>query len=930
MHMRKMFLLLMLAGQAALAQKITVTGQLKDSTGLALPSATVLLLNARDSALINFALTNTDGFFEMKNVARQDYVFKVSYVGYAPLTRMVTPTPEQVIVDLGSLNMSPASKMLDAVTIEAERAPVTIKKDTIEFNAGSFKTKDNAVVEDLLKKLPGVEVDNDGTIRAQGEQVQRVMVDGKEFFGKDPKLATRNLPADAIDKVQVFDKKSDQAVFTGIDDGQKEKTINLQLKEEKRNGAFGTLEGGYGSDDRYKFRANLNRFRKDEQLSFLGMGNNVNEQGFSIDDYMSFTGGAQRMRAGGRVRIEFNGNNQSGIPLNFGGRNTGIMTNYAGGLNYNKEFSTKTEVSSSYFYNQLQHNLDQETERINYLPAGDLRYSEDSHQDNSNINHRVNLILDHKIDSMNSIKWTTNVGYNETEVHESGVGENYSAEGDLENRTTRSNNAFGTSTSLTSNALWRHRFSKKGRTLTLNAQLGVSQTDRDGAQDAVTDYYTSGESRVISQDNSQTTDNLSYSGTLTYTEPLGRRKYLEGNYSFRQNLNDVNREVYDVNSGEPVFNAALSNKYNSDYQYHRAGLNFRINRSKYNLVVGSSVQQTLLAGDLESLGTTVSKTYENILPVVRFNYDFSDTRHLEFEYETSVQEPTIQQLQPVVDNSDPLNLYIGNPNLRPAYEHRWQVNANIFNPASFVNFFSFVEATYTRNAITEAQSYTEKQERISMPVNVTDNMRITGNATFGFPIEKISSRFSLTGNATHQVSANVIEGTVSDITQTAMSGRTRYDYHYKEIFNLGMSAEISRQVTSYAFDEQADQEYVNNTFTADMNLDFLKNYQLSSSFEYLVFKSFGNEYDQAIPFLNASISRFFLKAKSGELRFSVNNILDQESIVSQSADINYFQRQRTNSLGRYFMLSFVYALNKQLNPMGGRPRGGGGMIRIMR
>jgi hypothetical protein len=605
------------------------------------------------------------------------------------------------------------------------------------------------------------------------------------------------------------------------------------------------------------------------------------------------------------------------------------MSNYAAGVNFNKEFSQKTELNTSYFYNQLGHKLDQTTERINYRPSGDLLFNEKSNQDNTNVNHRVNLVLDHKIDSMNSIKWTSSINYNETDTNESSAAESLSSNGELENKTTRDTYASGTSVSVNSNALWRHRFSKKGRTLTANAQIGVSKTDRDGTQDALTEYFSSGQSSIgISQNNTQTTNNLSYTGTITYTEPLGKRKYLEGNYSFRQNLNAVDKDVYDMNGAEPAFNTALSNVYNSDYRYHRTGLNFRINRSQYNFVVGTSIQQTLLDGELKSLNSRISRSYQNVLPVLRFNYDFSDTRHFEFEYETSVQEPTILQLQPVVDNSDPLNLYVGNPDLRPAYEHSWQINFNSFNPSNFVNFFSFVEATYTRNAITNAQSFTERQERISMPVNVRDNKRITGNATFGFPIEKISSRFSITANSTHQISVNVIDEQESNIVQTSISGRTRYDYHYKEIFDLGLSAEISRQVTTYAFDDQADQQYINKTFTADMNTHFLKNYQFNSAFEYLVYQSIANDFHQTVPFLNASVSRFLLKAKSGELRFSVNNILDQKTGVSQSADINYFERQKTNSLGRYFMVSFIYALNKQLNPMGMRPRGG--MIRIMR
>src|SRR5688572_8065458 len=289
-----------LSVQALYAQKITVKGRLLDSSDAPLPQATIMFLSPKDSSLVNFGASNKEGFFEVKNLNRTNYIFKVTYVGHAPLMITISPKPEELIIDLGVQKMEQASTMLGAVEIKGERAPVTIKKDTIEFNAGSFKTQPNAMAEDLIKKLPGMEVDNDGTIRAQGEQVQRVTVDGKEFFGRDPKLATRNLPADAVDKVQVFDKKSDQAVFTGIDDGQREKTINLELKEEKRNGMFGNVTGGYGSpDNRFTGRISLNRFSKGQQISIVGTGNNINEQGFSMDDYMTFTGGANAFAGGG-------------------------------------------------------------------------------------------------------------------------------------------------------------------------------------------------------------------------------------------------------------------------------------------------------------------------------------------------------------------------------------------------------------------------------------------------------------------------------------------------------------------------------------------------------------------------------------------------------------------------------------------------------
>jgi len=935
--MKKFFLFLfLLAGPWVMAQKITLRGQLQDSSRAALPSATILLLSPKDSSLVNFGVTAPDGAFEIKNINRQDYIFKVSFVGYETLMRKVSAAPDQTVVDLGTLTMKPQTRQLDEVTIHGDKAPVVVKKDTIEFNATSFKVQQNAVVEDLLKRLPGVEVDNDGTIRAQGEQVQRVMVDGKNFFGSDPKLATRNLPADAIAKIQVFDKKSDQAVFSGVDDGQREKTINLELKEEKRNGAFGNLMAGVGTNDRYQAKASINRFRKGQQLSFLGMGNNVNEQGFGLDEYMNFTGGSQQMMGGrgGTATITVNGNNnQSSVPLNFGGRNSGIMKNYAGGLNFNQEFSKKTELNGSYFYNHLDHNVLQTTERTNFNPTGNLYYNATSNQANTNDNHRLNATLEHKLDSMNSLKWTNTVTYNETSTNEKSTSENLATDGSTLNQSVRNTLADGTSLNVSSNLLWRHRFARKGRTLSANGQVSRSESDRTGSLDANNNYYgETNESQNLLQTNTQNTLNTTYTASASYTEPLGGRKYLEANYNFRANLNDVDRRVYDVNSGEPVFNTSLSNQYTSNFQYHRAGLNFRLNRSAYNLTVGGSVQQTDLRGDLKLIDTKINKSYQNILPAAHFNYDFSSTKHLRFDYETSIQEPSIQQLQPVVDNSDPLNLSVGNPDLRPAYANNWRLNFNTFNPASFINVFSFVDATYTRNAIVTSQTFTDQQVRISRPVNVDHNLRLSANANVGFPIQKLGSRFSIGGSASRTTGTNVLNDVESNITQNTVGGRFRYDFRYKEAFDLSLSANISQSSTAYDYNPSANQRYFNNSYDAEANYNFLKYYKLSSSFDYLSYISKTTDFKQNIPLLNLSLSRYVLKGKAGEIKLAVNNVLDKSIGVSQTADVNYVQRQTTNNLGRYYMLSFTYALNRQLNPMGmgGPGPGRGGMMRIMR
>ncbi|HEY0654509.1 MAG TPA: TonB-dependent receptor family protein [Chryseosolibacter sp.] len=934
--MKKLLPVLLLAiSVSTFGQKFSIKGQLVDTLSNPLSSATVLLLNPKDSSLVNFVVGDVNGNFLLKNVSKGEHLLKVSFIGFRHFTKKITTPETAQVIELGKLKLIPVSNELEAIEIQAEKAPVVVKKDTIEFNASSFKTKQNAVVEDLLKKLPGVEVDNDGNITAQGEQVRNVTVDGKKFFGSDPKLATKNLPADAINKVQVFDKKSDQAAFSGIDDGSREKTINLELKEEKRHGAFGSVMAGVGTEGRYQGRASINKFNKSRQLSFLGMGNNVNEQGFSMEDYMNFTGGSQQMMGGGGgVRFSISSDNSNGVPMNFGNRANGIMSNIAGGANLNNQFTKNTELNGSYFFNYLDHQRDQNTFRENFLPEGaatgarnNFNFDQQSVTHNTNSNHRVNLTLDHRIDSANSLKLTSSFTYNETDAENRSTSRNLFPDNTLQSEMQRLSISSGTNTVLNSTLLWRHRFAKKGRTLSTNIQFNYGENLRDGFLDALTqNYFPRAFDTLFRQTSSQATLNSTYGAGVSYTEPLGGRKYLEANYSFRQNLNDVERIVNDISGDAPVYDEKLSNAYNSNYQYHRAGVNFRMNRSKYNFTLGASVQQTYLKGLLELRNIPIERDFQRLLPTVRFNYDFSTSKHLNFDYETSVQEPSIQELQPVVDNTDPQNIYEGNPNLQPAYAQSWRLNFNTFNPMNFMSFFTFVDVDYVTNAITNSRSIDEQFISTTKPVNVDNNMSVAGNATVSFPINKLKSRISVGGNIRNRRSINVLEDIASTINQQSAGGSFRYSYRYKEIFDLSLSARLERQLSDYEF--QNDQIFVNNNYSAESNLTFLKNYQLSSSFEFLQYENRNNNYSQSIPLLNLSVSRFLLKNKTGELKLAINNMLDKALGVTQMANINYIERQTTNSLGRIFMVSFTYSINKQLNPMG--MRRGGQMMRIIR
>lgn len=931
-----------LTAQALYAQKITVKGKLVDSSDAPMPMATILFLNPKDSSLVNFGSSNKEGLFEVKNLNRTEYLFKVTYVGHAPLIVKISPKPEELIIDLGIQKLQPANTMLGEVEIKGERAPVTLKKDTIEFNAGSFKTQANAVVEDLLKKLPGMEVDNDGTIRAQGEQVQRVTVDGKEFFGRDPKLATRNLPADAVEKVQVFDRKSDQAQFTGIDDGQREKTINLELKEEKRNGMFGNATAGYGTpDDRFTGKISLNRFSKGQQLSVVGTANNINEQGFSIDDYMTFTGGANAFGGGGMRTITFGGGGGgSGMQLG-GGQTNGIMQTYGGGLNFNKDFSTKTKLSANYFVNYLIHDINQTTEREYFFSEdtapGPIEptkfYNENSIQHSTNLNHRLNFILDHEIDSANSFKWTNGITLSDTESDQKSINESLSESMAKQGGTNRLSKSSGTSLSYNTELLYRHRFGKKGRTFSSSLTFGLSDSDRDGIIDGKT-VVTGRDSTILDQTNNQTTKNISYGANLSYTEPLGNRRYLELNYNIRQNKNDVDRKAYD---SENEFMDSVSNKYNSAYLYQRGGLNFRVNRDSYSVTIGAAFQQTILDGDIvrpESQAAEIDRSFANFLPSVHFNYDFDNNVRLRADYETSMQAPTIQQLQPTQDVNNFPNISVGNPNLKPSYQHSLRLNFSKFDPVTFISFFSFINATYTTDAITNSQTFSvvdSTRTTISRPINVDNNINVSGNLNASFPISKLFSRFNVGVNVRGQQSVNIsrsevdgeeISETETDVNQVTLGGNLRYTFTYKEIFDLSLSTNLSRQKTTYE-SGQNDQLYFNKTYTAEANINVAK-FRLSGTMNYMEYENQSNNSTVSIPMLNLSLSRYVLKANAGEIKFAVNNVLDRNLGVTQTANAQYFERQTMNSLGRYYMLTFTYAINRHLNPMGGGRRGGGG------
>ncbi|MCB0686041.1 MAG: outer membrane beta-barrel protein [Saprospiraceae bacterium] len=906
---------------------INASGSVIDSSGNALASSTVVLLNPKDSVMVSFAITNNEGRFSLKRLSAGDYLLQVSYLGYIPKNIPVTIQQEEREQDLGQITLQPVTSALDEVLVKAERIPMEINKDTIAYNAAAFKTKPNDVVEDLLKKLPGIEVESDGTIKAQGEEVKQVLVDGKEFFGKDPQIATKNLPASAVNKVQVFDKKSDMAEFTGIDDGQDEKAINIELKEDHKKGIFGNIEGGYGTNDRYESKINLNKFSKNQQISLLGMANNVNRQGFSMNDYVSFAGGLGNLMRSGGGMVRINNSSTNGVPISDGLSN-GFVNTGAGGINFNQEFSKNTKLNLSYFYSGIRNEIDQLINRESILAESSFLSEENDNEISVNGNHRINATFDHKLDSMQNIRVRTTLAFNDSEYSILSNSRTINDLGILENTGLRDNNSNGNNTNFTTEIIYRKKFSKKGRNMTASAEFGKSRDDQMALLQSTNQFVgenSPSTTEIINQDHTQNNKAVNYGLELTYTEPLGKNNFLNLGYSRKNYSNQLLKDVYDLDPlGTGVFNDLLSNHYNRDYVYDRGSTSWRWIKNKSNLQIGVDAQKSLLQGQFfTSEDMNIEKSYFNILPEMSWNYDLARSKSLRFTYNTSVREPSLTQLQPIVDNSNPLSIYIGNPDLRPEYSHQIRLRYFSFSQFSMTNFFAMVNANYTDNAIVNARTIDNQFRQTTTPVNVDNDYRISTFTGVGTPLRFIKARINMHGNFTYNRGIVFINTVEENTRRYSSSIDLSFDNQKKDILDFRIGTNIRHSLTKYSVSDQMDQDYFNQSYYTDISINLKDSWSIATRFDYNFYQTLGD--NRSIPIWRASVSKYLLKRK-GELKLSAFDLLNQNIGIQQNIDLNYIEDVRINSLARYFMLSFTYAINQMIG-QSDMPGGGFHMMR---
>ncbi len=902
-----------------------IKGMVQDTLGNALISSTVLLLEKSDSTMVKFTRTELDGSFIFKKVEPGNYLVKSTYIGYIPLMIPVASSGDNV--NLETMKMTEIAEELMQVVIKAAKAPIKMRGDTIEYDASTFQVPEGSSVEELLRQLPGIQVEMDGSIMADGKDVDRVTVDGKSFFGDDPKAATKNLPAEGISKVQVFDTKTEEEEITGSTVESESKTMNLELKEEFKKGGFGKITGGIGTESRAELKGNYNKFNKTMQFSLIGVGNNTGRNGLGWNDYQDFMGSQSfnfsddtdfGFGGGGGMRFyTFGGGSGNSIEssiqsLFFQGNEAGFPENYNLGANFNYD-NEKTEISSVYYFNQAGLEKTTLTDRTNFLQGNSFQNNSTLVSDDVSQGHRAEFSIDQEIDSLSSFKVEINGAYiNDFNLDDTNL--SLSNESDLIS-TTNFNNELNTNGYLVnSQAFYRKKFKKKGRRFGLSASyLNTSLTDI-GSQLSTSEFYTNDmvdSVSIINQNTDETQNKIQYKANAVFVEPIGKKFFSQTFYNYSNRLETGDRTVEDVDGDLTTLNALLSRTYENTISYHRAGTALRFFNNGFNISIGGGAQVFNLIGDFQSkvdpdISGNIDEQFFVWLPHFAISKSFGRGSRANLNYGIDATEPAIDQLQPIINNTNPLYITEGNPELTPEISHTISARASRFWALAQVRLFTnFTYSLYTNDIIND-ETVDENLITTVRPVNYSggDNFRFSlgGN----FPIYKNIVK----GNANMGVTIGNNFAFVNDFLNRTNSVRyaPRLSVTYtptKEI-SLRLQGNWSIVDTKYDINTTQNQRNINNSYDATLQTPLFLGVYLNTSMNYTQIINERFNVNETIPILNASIYKLFLPGNKLEVRLSIYDALNRNVSISQTAFGNSVSNRTTTTLARYGMLSLTY------------------------
>lgn len=915
----------------------TIRGKVTDVADKSpLPQSTVRLLSAKDSSFVKGVTSNDKGLFSISDVRPGKYLVQVEYLGYSPMSKEISVTDASAVVRAGVFALGESSIMLKETVVTGVKTEIKVKEDTVEYNADSYKTQPNAVVEDLLKRLPGVEIDSDGKITSQGKEVTKILLDGKEFFADDPKVATKNIPVGIIDKLQVVDRKSDLARATGVDDGEDETVINLTIKKGMNNGWFGTVTAGYGTDDRYEVNAMVNHFRDGNQFTLLGGVNNTNNLGFT----------------------DGNGNRFS----RFGGNN-GVTTSQSIGINFNVGKDDRFRVGGDVMYSHSNSNNIQRIDRTYLFTDSTSNYLSNTWANDKGHNLRGDFRLRWEIDSLNTFEFRPNFSYNLNDSQKDDESKTFaggSKMGQQVNQSTNNYLSHGNSFEFGGMLLFNHKFrSRPGRAFSIHLRYNMSNVREDGTTYSLNKYFMA-EDRDDDLMN-QVYDNHTWSNSInsriTWTEPIGDPKntrYIQIAYSFNYRWNNADKMVYDrkdqstitpapyfnplymssdarntlvsifgptilydadlqkaVLGDDDVFNAELSNRFRNDFFSQRIQVGFKQVRAKYNLDLGLSLNPSMSESRnlIDEAKNIPAFWVWNLAPYLRFRYKFSKASSFQASYRARSSQPSMSQLQPVADTSNPLRIVVGNPNLKPTFVNNFDLRYNDFDQEHQRSIMAMARGRFESNSIINKTTYdssTGGQTTTYENVNGVWNVMAMGMVSLPFKNRhwQFNNHLFLRYNATKGYINGTLNsnGSFSFNESVGVAFRTdAIELELRPSYGLTLSHNSVRTANQDPVHRYGGNFYGSYYFPFGLSVN--------TDITFSGTKGYSAGYDNNQWLWNAAVSYQFLKGKAATIALKVYDLLKMKQSIWRTTTAAYYQDTEYNSITRYFMVTLSYKFN---------------------
>ena len=897
-----LMLLMILFSPMAFAQQsgVNVTGSVvEQGSDTPIEQATVRLLNVKDSAMVRGVVSARNGSFTLKNVKKGSYLLHITFIGYDPLYQPLQITGKKNPVNVGKLELSDGAIELGEAVVIGKAPEVTVRNDTVEYNADSYKVTEGSVLEDLLKKMPGVEVDSEGKITVNGKEVKKVMVDGKEFFSDDPKVASKNLPAKMIDKLQVLDKKSDMAQMTGFDDGEEETVINLTVKPGMKQGWFGNAYGGYGSKDRYEGNAMVNRFVNNDQITFMGGTNNTNNMGFSDLASTMFSG----MGGGGGRRGGF-------------GAGSGITSSGNAGLNFSKEFKPdKLTLGGNTRYSHSDNDARSKSDRQNILPGDSSSYdNSEAMSRTKSDNFGVYFRLEWKPDTMTQLIFRPSFSFSHSMNDNFSDATTLDNERDTVNTNKSSNYSESNGYNLNASIDFSRKLNNKGRVFSATLSGGNSDSYSDGMNRSDIVYFNQTDAlknSIIDQRSRYDNKGFNYRAYVSWVEPIGHNNFIQATYSISQRKQEALKNVYnqDADGIYNVLDSAYSQSYRNNFISQRASLSFKSQRAKFNYTIGLNLDPSYSSSENFVGDTTLSKITRkvvNLSPMAQFNYMFDKRTNLRIMYNGRTSQPSMTQLQPVADISDPTNITIGNPDLNPRYTNNVFIRFQQFTPEKQRAFMIMANGSYIINDIVSYTSYNQETGvKTTTYKNVNGNY--SGNVRMMLNTPLKNKKFSI--NSMTMASFANSNGYINEEKNTnrnlILSERGGIDFR-SSYLDLGVNGNIRYNATSNSLQKENNQNTFNYGAGGYTTIYLPLNFKIESDVNWSTNSGYGDGFKQNEVLWNASASKSFLKNNQGTLRFKIYDILQQRSNISRSVTASYIQDSEYNTLGSYFMVHFIY------------------------